>query len=254
MIARRSGEELQKLRRAGLVVADVLRRVGEEVRPGRSTWELEEVADRIMRERQATSAFRGYRGFPCVLCVSVNEQVIHGIPSRKRILAAGEIVSLDCGVVVDGYYADSATTRVVGEPEQAPDRVRQLMEVTQLALAEAIEQARVGKRLGDISQAVEQRAQREGFSVVREFVGHGIGTHLHEDPQVPNFGRAGTGPKLRAGMVLAIEPMINMGAPEVRVLADGWTAVTADGSPSAHFEHTVAITENGPWVLTQPEA
>ncbi|MGH9482749.1 MAG: type I methionyl aminopeptidase [Terriglobales bacterium] len=254
MIARRSAEELQKLRRAGLVVAEVLRRVGEDVRPGRSTWDLEEVADGVLREREATSAFRGYKGFPCVLCVSVNEQVIHGIPSRKRILAAGEIVSLDCGVVVDGYYADHATTCVVGAPEQVPERVRKLMEATRLALAEAIEQARVGQRLGDISHAVEERAQREGFSVVREFVGHGIGTHLHEDPQVPNFGRAGTGPKLRAGMVLAIEPMINLGAPEVRVQADGWTAVTADGNPSAHFEHTVAITDAGPWILTRPEA
>ncbi len=253
MIVRRSSEELTKLRRAGLVVAEVLRRVALEALPGRSTWDLEEVADRVVREQQATSAFRGYRGFPCVLCVSVNEQIIHGIPSRKRILREGDIVSLDCGVVVDGYYGDSATTVVVGAPEQVPERVRKLMEVTQAALADAIQQARVGQRLGDISQAVEQRATREGFSVVREFVGHGIGTHLHEEPQVPNYGPAGTGPKLRAGMVLAIEPMINLGAPEVRVLADGWTAVTADGQPSAHFEHTVAITESGPWVLTQPD-
>ncbi|HVA65102.1 MAG TPA: type I methionyl aminopeptidase [Terriglobales bacterium] len=253
MIVRRSSDELKKLRRAGLVVAEVLRCVANEARPGRSTWDLEEVADRVIREQQATSAFRGYRGFPCVLCVSVNEQIIHGIPSRKRILVEGDIVSLDCGVVVDGYYGDSATTVVVGAPEQVPERVRKLMDVTQLALADAIQQARVGQRLGDISQAVEKRALREGFSVVREFVGHGIGTHLHEDPQVPNYGPAGTGPKLRAGMVLAIEPMINLGAPEVRVLADGWTAVTADGQPSAHFEHTVAITDSGPWVLTQPD-
>ena len=240
------------MRRSGLVVYEVLRAVAGAVRPGMSTWDLEEVAERAIRERAATSAFRGYRGYPCVLCVSVNEQVIHGIPSRKRILEAGEIVSLDCGVVLDGYYGDSATTVMVGEAEQVPEPVRRLIEVTEAALAAGIEQARAGGRLGDISQAVQQRAEGAGFSVVREFVGHGIGTHLHEDPQVPNYGMAGSGGKLKTGMVLAIEPMLNQGAAGVDVLADGWTAVTSDGSASAHFEHTVAITDEGPWVLTRP--
>jgi methionyl aminopeptidase len=252
MIARRSPEELQKMRRSGLVVHEVLRRAGAAVRPGATTWDLEEVADAAIRQLGATSAFRGYRGFPCVLCVSVNEQVIHGIPSRKRVLRAGEVVSLDCGVVVDGYYADHAVTVMVGAPEQVPAPVRKLLEATEQALADAIAQARVGGHLGDISQAVQRRAEQSGFSVVREFVGHGIGTHLHEDPQVPNFGAAGTGPKLRAGMVLAIEPMLNQGAPGVHVLPDGWTAVTSDGAASAHFEHTVAVTAEGPWVLTRP--
>jgi len=241
---------LEKMRRAGGVVHRALRQAAARVRPGATTWELEEAADAAIREQGATSAFRGYRGFPCVLCVSVNEQVIHGIPSRKRILKAGEIVSLDCGVVLDGYFADHAVTVMVGEPEQIPAAVRKLLDVTQQALADAIDQARVGRRLGDISHTVQQRAEASGFSVVREFVGHGIGTHLHEDPQVPNFGAAGSGPKLRAGMVLAIEPMINQGAPGVQVLSDGWTAVTSNGAASAHFEHTVAITDDGPWVLT----
>lgn len=253
MIARRNRAELEKMRRAGVALHHVLRQVVAKVAAGVSTWELEEVADRAMRERNATSAFRGYHGYPCVLCVSVNEQVIHGIPSRKRVLSEGDVVSLDCGVVVGGYYADHAVTVVVGGREKAPPPVRHLLEVAEQALAEAIDQARVGRRLGDISQAVQKRAEGAGFSVVREFVGHGIGTHLHEDPQVPNFGDAGSGPKLRAGMVLAIEPMINQGAPEVRVLPDGWTAVTCDGAASVHVEHTVAVTDDGPWVLTGAE-
>ena len=252
MIARRSPEELEKLRRSGLVVYEVLQEVAAAVRPGSSTWDLEEAADRAIRQRAATSAFRGYRGYPCVLCVSVNEQVIHGIPSRKRILQEGDIVSLDCGVVLEGYYGDSATTVMVGESAQAPAPVQALLQATRHALDDAIAQARVGNRLGDISQAVQRRAEGAGYSVVREFVGHGIGTHLHEDPQVPNYGVAGSGPKLKPGMVLAIEPMLNQGGPGVKVLSDGWTAVTADGSASAHFEHTVAITEGGPWVLTRP--
>ena len=250
MIARRTQPELEKMRRSGQVVHEVLHRVQAAVRPGASTRDLEEIADATIRELGATSAFRGYHGFPCVLCVSVNEQVIHGIPSRKRTLQPGEIVSLDCGVVVNGYYADHAVTVVVGGAELAPVPARKLMEVTEGALAAGIEQARVGRHLGDISQAVQQFAESAGFSVVREFVGHGIGTHLHEDPQVPNYGAAGSGPKLREGMVLAIEPMLNEGGPGVQVLPDGWTAVTTDGTMSAHFEHTVAITANGPWVLT----
>lgn len=240
------------MRRAGLAVHEVLRAVSATVRAGISTWDLEEAAQAAIAGQGAVSAFRGYHGYPCVLCVSVNEQVIHGIPSRKRILAAGEVVSLDCGVVVDGYYGDSATTVAVGGLEAVAAPVRRLLATTERALAQGIAQARAGNRVGDIAHAVQACAEGEGFSVVREFVGHGIGRNLHEDPQVPNFGAPGEGPKLRPGMVLAIEPMINQGGPAVRVLGDGWTAVTADGSCSAHFEHTVAITDGEAWILTRP--
>lgn len=252
MITYKTAAELEKMRRSGLVVYEVLQRVREAVAPGKTTWDLEEVADRAIQEAGAVSAFRGYQGYPCVLCTSVNEQVVHGIPSRKRVLEAGDIVSVDCGVVMEGYYGDSATTVAVGGREQLPEAVQRLLEVTETSLMEAIEFARVGNHLGDVSSAVQKRAEDAGFGVVREFVGHGIGTHLHEDPQVPNYGRPGTGPKLREGMVLAIEPMINEHGPAVKVLSDGWTAVTVDGGRSAHFEHTVAITANGPWILTRP--
>lgn len=255
MIARRTPVELEKLRHSGQVLHELLARVQAAVRPGATTWDLEEAADSALRELGATSAFRGYHGYPCVLCVSVNEQVIHGIPSRKRTLREGDLVSLDCGVVVNGYYADHAVSLLVEAGGASPNASvpagrRKLLEVTRAALAAGIEQARAGNHLGDISQAVQRHADAAGFGIVREFVGHGIGTHLHEDPQVPNFGNAGTGPKLREGMVLAIEPMFNLGAAGVEVLADGWTAVTSDGQDSAHFEHTVAVTGDGPWVLT----
>lgn len=238
------------MRRSGRALHAVLAEVQAAVRPGATTWDLEEVADGAMRERGATSAFRGYHGYPCVLCVSVNEQVIHGIPSRKRVLREGDIVSLDCGVVVDGYYADHAVTVVVGSAEAATAEGRKLLQATEEALLAGIAQARAGGHLGDISHAVQHHAEAAGLSVVREFVGHGIGRSLHEDPQVPNYGAAGSGPKLREGMVLAIEPMCNLGGPAVQVETDGWTAVTADGMASAHFEHTVAVTAEGPWVLT----
>lgn len=252
MIARRSSEELERLRRSGLAVHEVLRRVAEAVRPGMSTWDLEVIAEMAIRELGATPAFRGYRGYPCVLCASVNDQVVHGIPTRKRILGAGDVVSLDCGVVLDGYYGDAATTTVAGGEEALSPSLRRLLAATRESLAAAIAMARPGNYLGDISHAVQRHVEESGFSVVREFVGHGIGTHLHEEPQIPNFGAPGSGPKLREGMVLAIEPMVNQGSAEVRMLADGWTAVTADGGFSAHFEHTVAVTKDGPWVLTQP--
>ncbi|MGH9476808.1 MAG: type I methionyl aminopeptidase [Terriglobales bacterium] len=250
MIARRTQTELDKMRHSGQVLHEILARVQAAVRPGATTWDLEAVADAVLRELGATSAFRGYHGYPCVLCVSVNEQVIHGIPSRKRTLQEGDLVSLDCGVVVNGYYADHAVSLLVASESNDLAPRLQLLEVTRAALAAGIDQARAGNHLGDISQAVQRHAEAAGYGIVREFVGHGIGTHLHEDPQVPNFGTAGSGPKLREGMVLAIEPMFNLGAPGVEVLADGWTAVTSDGQPSAHFEHTVAVTGNGPWVLT----
>jgi methionyl aminopeptidase len=202
-----------------------------------------------MRELNATPAFKGYRGYPCVLCTSVNEEVVHGIPSTKRVLKDGDIVSIDTGVILDGYYGDSATTVAVGA--KVPERTRKLLEITEASLERGIEAVKPGATLGDVGAAVQEVVEAGGFSVVRDFVGHGIGTKLHEDPQVPNFGRRGQGQKLREGMVIAIEPMVNAGGPDVQVLSDGWTAVTQDGSLSAHFEHTVAVTAKGAEILTQ---
>ncbi|MGA1983106.1 MAG: type I methionyl aminopeptidase [Acidobacteriaceae bacterium] len=240
--------EIEKMRRSG----QALHQVHEAVRPlvvaGASTMDLEKVAAAKMDELKAVSAFKGYHGFPAVLCTSINGEVVHGIPSPKRILANGDIVSVDCGVIVDGFYSDCAVTYAIGTPSPA---TRKLLDVTEASLEKAIEQAQVGGRLGDISAVVQEMCEAEGFGVVREFVGHGIGRSMHEDPQVPNFGARGKGPRLKAGMVLAIEPMINAGGPEVKVLPDGWTTVTLDGSYSAHFEHTVAITKDGPVVLTR---
>jgi methionyl aminopeptidase len=244
----KTAAEIEKMRRSG----EALRQVHEAVRPfvlpGASTMDLEKVAAAKMEELHATSAFKGYHGFPAVLCTSVNDEVVHGIPSVTRILAEGDIVSVDCGVIVDGYYSDSAVTYAVGTPSAATKR---LLDVTRASLERAIQQAQVGGRLGDISAAVQEMCEGEGFGVVREFVGHGIGKSMHEDPQVPNYGMRGKGPRLKAGMVLAIEPMINAGGAGVKVLHDGWTTLTVDGSLSAHFEHTVAITKNGPLVLTR---
>ncbi len=229
-----------------------LRQVHEAVRPlvvaGASTMDLENAAAAKMEELKAVSAFKGYHGFPAVLCTSVNSEVVHGIPSSKRVLADGDIVSVDCGVIIDGFYSDAAVTYAIGTPSAA---TKKLLDVTEASLYKAIEQAQVGGRLGDISAVVQEMCEAEGFGVVREFVGHGIGRSMHEDPQVPNFGARGKGPRLKAGMVLAIEPMINAGGPEVKVLPDGWTTITQDGCYSAHFEHTVAITKDGPQVLTR---
>jgi len=211
--------------------------------------DLEEVAARMIEELGATAAFKGFNGFPAVLCTSVNNEVIHGIPSRKKVLREGDIVSVDCGVIVDGFYSDCASTYPVGT-KMSP-ATRKLLDVTKASLEQAIQEVQVGATLGDIGAAVQEMVEAAGFGVVREFVGHGIGKSMHEDPQVPNFGQRGRGQKLRAGMVLAIEPMVNAGAAEVKVLEDGWTAVTVDGSLSAHFEHTVAVTEDGPLVLTR---
>ena len=202
-----------------------------------------------MKELSATPAFKGYHGYPCVLCTSVNDEVVHGIPSSKRVLKDGDIVSIDTGVILDGYYGDSATTVAVGA--KLPERTRKLLEVTEASLERGIKAVRPGATLGDVGAAVQEVVEAGGFSVVRDFVGHGIGTKLHEDPQVPNFGRRGQGQKLREGMVIAIEPMVNVGGPDVQVLSDGWTAVTQDGSLSAHFEHTVAVTAKGAEILTQ---
>jgi methionyl aminopeptidase len=240
--------EIERMRRSGQMLRQVHEAVRALVVPGASTMDLEEVAAAKMNALRAVSAFKGYHGFPAVLCTSVNNEVVHGIPSRTRVLAEGDIISIDCGVIVDGFYSDCAVTYAVGQPSPA---TRKLLDVTQTALDRAIREAQVGGRLGDISAAVQELCEGQGFGVVKEFVGHGIGKSMHEDPQVPNFGTRGKGPRLKAGMVLAIEPMINAGGAEVKVLPDGWTTVTLDGSLSAHFEHTVAITKDGPQVLTR---
>jgi methionyl aminopeptidase len=227
----------------------VLDLVRSLVKPGATTMDLEVAAERKMVELGAVPAFKGYHGYPCVLCTSVNSEVVHGIPSKSRVLREGDIVSVDCGVLLDGYYGDSAITIAVGERVQ--NKARKLLEVTEASLEKAISAVKVGATLGDIGAAVQQHVEAVGFNVVRDFVGHGIGREMHEEPQIPNYGQRGRGTVLKAGMVLAIEPMVNTGAADVKVLADGWTAVTVDGSLSAHFEHTVAVTEDGPLVLTR---
>jgi methionyl aminopeptidase len=245
----KSPREIEKMRRSGAAVREVLELVRSLVKPGVTTLDLENAAEERMKALGATPAFKGYRGYPCVLCTSVNEQVVHGIPSKQRVLRDGDIVSIDCGVVIDGYYGDSAITVPVGSSLNGD--AKRLLDVTQASLASAIRAVKPGATLGDIGAAVQEVVEADGFSVVREFVGHGIGTRMHEDPQVPNYGQRGAGTKLRAGMVLAIEPMVNVGKPGVQVLSDGWTAVTEDGSLSAHFEHTVAVTAEGAAILTQ---
>ena len=245
----RTPQEIEKLRRSGQVVREVLNHVRKAVQPGASTLDLEAVAVAKMKELGATPAFKGYRGYPCVLCTSVNDEVVHGIPSAERKLKDGDIVSIDTGVVMDGYYGDSAITVAVGE--KIRPKTRKLLEVTEASLRSGIREVKAGATLGDVGAAVQDAVEAAGFSVVRDFVGHGIGTKLHEDPQVPNYGERGRGQKLKAGMVLAIEPMVNVGSPDVRVLKDGWTAVTEDGSLSAHFEHTVVVTADGALVLTE---
>ena len=235
------------MRVANQLVADVLAELASMVTPGVTTADLDRAAEKLVLEAGAVPAFKGYRGYPCTLCASVNEQVVHGIPSA-RALAEGDIISLDMGVKLNGFYGDSAVTVPVGRV--APD-VTRLLQVTQEALGKGISQVRLGGRVSDIGHAIQEHVEAHGFSVVREFVGHGIGVALHEEPQIANYGEPGRGPRLAEGMVLAIEPMVNIGRPAVKVLADGWTAVTRDGSLSAHFEHTVAVTKNGPRVLTE---
>ena len=243
----KSSQEIEKMRRAGQVVREVLEMLRSRVKPGATTLDLENAAEARLKELGVKAAFKGYHGFPCVLCASVNSEVVHGIPSPKRVLNEGDIVSLDFGVFVDGYCGDAAITVPVGKIDPEAER---LLKVTEASLHAGIAAVRPGATLGDVGAAVQRVVEAEGFSVVREFVGHGIGVHMHEDPQVPNFGQAGRGMKLRKGMVIAIEPMVNAGKPEVQVLDDGWTAVAKDGSMSAHFEHTVAVTDTGARVLT----
>jgi methionyl aminopeptidase len=250
MIVLKSAREIGHMRAAGRILAEVKERLRAIVRPGVSTRDIDADVEAFIVSRGARSAFKGYRGFPATVCTSINHEVVHGIPSPKRKLAPGDIIGLDLGCIVEGYYADCAVTLPVGE---VPPRVQELLDVTRESLGKAIVQCRPGNRLGDISHAVQTHCESHGFSVVRDFVGHGIGRQLHEDPQIPNFGEPGRGPILKSGMVLAIEPMVTMGSWEVRILEDRWTAVTEDGSLAAHFEDTIAITESGPEVLTRPD-
>jgi methionyl aminopeptidase len=240
--------EIEKMRRSGMMLREVHELIRPMVVAGATTMDLEIAAIAKIDSFGAKAAFKGYHGFPAALCTSLNDQVVHGMPNAKTVLKDGDILSIDCGVVVDGYYSDCAVTYAIGQPSM---KVKKLLDVTKASLEAAILEAVPGGRLFDISAAVQEMCEAAGFGVVREFVGHGIGKTMHEDPQVPNYGKRGKGPRLKAGMVLAIEPMINAGGPEVKVLKDGWTAVTVDGSYSAHFEHTVAITKDGPYVLTR---
>jgi methionyl aminopeptidase len=251
VIVCRSQAEIARMQTANQLVADVLAEIAVEAAPGVTTADLDRLAERLVREGGAEPAFKGYRGYPATLCASINEEVVHGIPSKTRVLREGDIVSLDMGVKIGGFYGDAAVTVPVGK---VPDATATLLRVTNEALERAIAEVKVGGRLSDIGHAVQAWVEGHGFSVVREFVGHGIGERLHEDPQIPNYGPPGRGPRLAEGMVLAIEPMVAMGRPETRVLGDGWTAVTRDGSLAAHFEHTVAVTSAGPLVLTARRA
>jgi methionyl aminopeptidase len=253
MICLKSRDDIEAMRQTNLIVAEILSALCRQVRPGVTTGELDRLAEELTLSAGATPAFKGYevagRVFPRCLCISVNEEIVHGIPSDRRVLHEGDIVGLDYGVRYRGFYGDSAVTVAVGRADAESER---LMRVTREALLAGIEQARPGKRMGDISAAIQARAEREGFSVVRDFVGHGIGTRLHEEPQVPNYGLPDRGLRLKEGMVLAIEPMVNAGSADVVIKSDGWTAVTKDGSRSAHFEHSVAVTDAGPFILSQP--
>ena len=251
MIVLKSPREIGLMRRAGVILADVVDHLKGYVHGGLSTKEIDEEVEDFIVKRGATPAFKGYRGFPATVCISINEEIVHGIPSPHRRIKEGDIVGLDLGCIVEGYYADCAFTVAIGD---VPPSVQQLLDVTRDSLEIAIAQCTPGRRLSDVSHAVQRHVEAHGLAVVRAFVGHGIGRALHEEPQVPNFGEPGRGPQLRPGMVLAIEPMVTMGTYEVRILDDGWTAVTRDGSLAAHFEHTIAVTENGPDVLTRRAA
>jgi len=246
MVILKNPDEIEKARASNRIVAEVLNVLREKVKPGVTTRELDKVAEDITRKRGAKPAFKGYRGYPYSLCTSVNEEVVHGMPSN-RVLMEGDLIGLDFGVFLDGFCGDSAITLPVGRVSEEAER---LMRVTEQSLYAAIRQAKDGNRLGDISAAVQETAESAGYSVVRDFVGHGIGKDMHEEPQIPNYGKKGRGMELKRGMILAIEPMVNAGKYKVKVLSDGWTVITADGSLSAHFEHSVAITDNGPEILS----
>jgi len=247
MVILKSKDEIEKIRSASRVVALVLSELKTQVKPGRTTAELDQLAERMILKLGAKPAFKGYRGFPATLCTSVNNEVVHGIPSQ-RVLKEGDIIGLDLGAIVDGYYGDAAITVSVGP---IPAETERLIRVTRESLYLGIQQVEAGKRISDISHAIQEHVEEAGFSVVTDFVGHGIGRNLHEDPQIPNFGKPGEGLRLRQGMTLAIEPMVNIGSGAVKILEDNWTAVTQDGTLSAHFEHTVLVGEGGPEILTE---
>ena len=248
MIIYRSLREIERIRESCQLVAETLRRMQAMIEPGRTTDELDRTAETFIRKQGGLPAFKGYRGFPATLCTSINFEVVHGIPSKKRKLKEGDIIGVDCGAIVDGYYGDHAITFPVGAVEPG---LRALIEDTRGALNAGIAQARIGNHLSDISYAIQTFAEKRGYGVVKDFVGHGIGTELHEEPQVPNFGPPKRGPRLREGMVLALEPMLNLGTCEVHILKDNWTVVTDDGKPSAHFEHTITVAERGGVILSQ---
>ena len=248
MIHLKSPKEIEIMRGASKIVAEILLELRENVREGATTADIDKIAEDLTLKKKAKPAFKGYRGFPASLCISVNEQVVHGIPSSKRVLRNGDIVGLDFGVIYEGYYGDSAMTVPVG---QISSDIERLVRVTEQCLYRAIEQAVPGNFISDVSAAVQQLAEANNYGIVREFCGHGIGRSLHEDPPVLNYVQNGKGPKIKPGFVIAIEPMINLGTEKVKVLGDGWTVITADGKPSAHFEHTVAVTANGPEILTK---
>jgi len=248
MIHLKSAREIELMRGASKIVAEILLELREHCREGATTAEIDHIAEDLIQKKKARPAFKGYRGFPACVCISVNEEVVHGIPSPKRVLKKGDVVGLDFGVIYDGYYGDSAMTVPIGE---VPPAVDNLLKVTEQALYKGIEQAQPGNFISDISAAVQRCAEAHHFGIVREFCGHGIGRSLHEDPPVLNYVQNGKGPKIKPGLVLAIEPMINLGTERVRVLEDGWTVITLDGRPSAHFEHTIAVTTEGPEILTR---
>lgn len=248
MIILKSDRELQYLYDAGQIVAQAHREVAKAVKPGVTTLELDKVAEEYILHCQAEPTFKGYNGFPASICASINEEVVHGIPSSLRQVQSGDIISVDIGATFNGYVGDAAVTLPVGEID---DEVQRLLDITEESLYKGIEKALVDNRLQDISHAIQSHVESNGFSVVRDYVGHGIGRNMHEAPQIPNFGRPGRGPRLKAGMALAIEPMVNIGTYEVETLQDNWTVVTKDRKQSAHFEHSVAITEQGPWILTK---
>lgn len=248
MIVLKSGKEIQKMRAAGKIVGQTLERLRNRIAPGVRTQDLNDEAERFIRKQGAYPTFKGYHGFPAGICVSVNEAVVHGFPSQRR-LNEGDIISIDCGATLDGYIGDSAITVCVGDCDP---HIQALVATTEKALHEAIKATTAGNRLGDVSYAVEKVARAANYGIVREYCGHGVGRELHEGPQVPNYGKPGTGPLIRPGWTIAIEPMLNLGSDAVAVLDDGWTVVTQDSKPSAHFEHTVAVTDNGPEILTLP--
>lgn len=246
MIPLKSEEELEIMRKAGKILAAILQELQRFIRAGVSTIEIEQLAEELVRRENAIPAFKGYKGFPAAICASVNEEIVHGIPDG-RVLKEGDIISLDLGINYRGYFTDAAVTLNLGRIDK---RKKKLVEVTRIALSEGIKQARIDNHLSNISYAIQNYVEQHGFAVVRQFVGHGIGKDLHEEPEIPNFGSPNQGPLLKKGMVLAIEPMVNMGSWEAEILDNGWTAVTKDGLPSAHFEHTVAVTPQGPEILT----